>query len=247
MKFKITFAFFLILLSFSCQSKRNDLELIAKQAESNFVKGDLIKAHALYEELINSGVSNPLIYERLADSSQDLGLKVYYLRKAIELDCGNSCIEKINQIRSQINFKPELIKERAISNNLRAILILIFSILLCICLVLFNFVNIKLFALGFAPVSLALIWLALANYCQTDYPSEIETCIIKNKPFREKQAVVTQEGAYALSSKQSDSQAVLALPQGAEVIVIEINDNWARLKLPNNRTGWIIIENLKLL
>ena len=237
---------FIFLLS--CSSTSVEQIQKAELAEKKFAEGNLEESFKLYQELEKSGIYNSLIYERLAESSRDNALAVFYLRKALLIDPNcNSCSEKLEHSRANIKFNPMLRTVPLIKPNLRSILLISISSFLSIWLLCFQFLPRRIFLIGLIPLSSAAFWIFSGTYCGSDFPFEIESCLIRGKRDNERQAVVIKDDSFSFSSKDQNSQGVLSLPKGSEIIISKIQDEWALVSLPKNRIGWIQSENIKLI
>lgn len=238
----------ILLFLLSCSTPSANQKQKAELAESLFAKGDLEQSFKLYQELEQSGVSNTLIYERLAETSKDNALATYYLRKALIVDPGcESCNERLANLRSEIKFSPMLRELPLLPPKLRPFLLIGISLLFSAWVLSFQLIPRQIFLLGLAPLAIATFWILAGTHCGTDFPPQIETCLLKGKKHKEQEAIVIAENSFALSSKDRHSQAVLELPKGSEILVDLIQENWALVRLPNNRAGWISIKRLKFI
>ena len=176
----------------------------AKEAEKLFNNTQYKLAHTIYRDLESKGIKNSLIYQRLADSSEDIADRVFYLRKANELNC-DTCEDKLREIRAKIKFEKIEYEKSLFSNDFKSILILVLSASLALCLIFPNYLKTKLFLSLVIPITTLLSWLSLATYCQVDSPRQIERCILETGPNRPREAVIANEKTHALSAQNQSS------------------------------------------
>lgn len=61
----------------------------------------------------------------------------------------------------------------------------------------------------------------------------------------ENRAVIVQQGVNALTAPLADAKAVIELPEGSEVRVVEDRGPWLRVDIPGDLRGWLQSQNLQ--
>ncbi len=237
-----------ITLGLFCQVKA-----VAQSPEEMLVKANALynesaydSAAAIYENIIESGYSSPVLYYNLGNTYYKLRnypLAIYYYEKSLKLDPDNEDTKhNIDIANSFISDKIETVPElflkdwwRKISNifspnNWAIVTIVVFGILL-ICIFLYLTARTRILKKTTFFISIILIIILLCS------------SIISTQKYRyiksNNEGIVIASTITVKSSPSSTSVDLFVLHEGSKVKILDQADEWEKIKIANGSVGWI--------
>jgi len=244
---------FLLLIVANTITAQTASELFAS-ANDLYKNEKFEQAVALYKKIESQGLVSSELYYNLGNSYYKLnkvGPSIYYYEKSLKLDALNEDVENnlVFARRLAVDSIEELPKTvfqkfnknylQKLSYNQWAIIIIVFSVLSSLLFLLFYFAsNPSQKRFYFATSSLCFILLLISfliTYNQYSFS--------KNN----KEAIVFAEKTEVRNAPTLNSEEIFTLHEGTKVLVLDMVDNWKKIKLADGKLGWIIADEVKLL
>lgn len=235
--------------------------LVAQDVDSLFTKGNTLYKNGEFEAAINSykkieakdSISAEL-YLNLGNAYYKLnkvGPTIFYYEKALKLEPSNKdvknnlvfakrlALDTIKEVPKTVFQKFHANYIQQLSYNEWAILAVLFSFLASLFFLLFYF--------SYVPTRKRVYFTAsILSFIILTF-SIIITYSEFNKSKNNKEAIVFATETTVRNAPTLNADEVFILHEGTKVFVIDAVDNWKKIKLIDNRTGWIIAEEIKLL
>lgn len=147
-----------------------------------------------------------------------------------------------NKLFSKIEFSKEFFVTKKIkgfahtksSDSWSIYMLVSFCVAVVLMCIHFFFSKSTLFKIGFL---LLIFSVAFACLTYTTYKSE----------HRQDFAIIMQENAFLKSAPVESMNAATAVQTGTKVQIINSDKNWRKVKLPNDKTGWIEISQIEFI
>jgi uncharacterized protein YgiM (DUF1202 family) len=212
------------------------------------------QAITLYKKIELQGFVSSELYYNLGNSYYKInkvGPSIYYYEKALKLnplneDVKNNLVFAKRLALDNIEELPKTVFQKFNKNYLQklsynqwAIIVVLFSFLASVFFLLFYFAITpaqKRFYFSISSLSFMLLIISfLINYQQYLYT-------INNK-----EAIVFVEKTEVRNSPTLNSEVVFTLHEGTKVLVLDLVDDWKKIKLKDGKLGWIIADEIKML
>jgi tetratricopeptide (TPR) repeat protein len=212
------------------------------------------QAITLYKKIELQGFVSSELYYNLGNSYYKInkvGPSIYYYEKALKLnplneDVKNNLVFAKRLALDNIEELPKTVFQKFNKNYLQklsynqwAIIVVLFSFLASVFFLLFYFAITpaqKRFYFSISSLSFMLLIISfLITYQQYLYT-------INNK-----EAIVFVEKTEVRNSPTLNSEVVFTLHEGTKVLVLDLVDDWKKIKLKDGKLGWIIADEIKML
>ena len=212
------------------------------------------QAITLYKKIELQGFVSSELYYNLGNSYYKInkvGPSIYYYEKALKLnplneDVKNNLVFAKRLALDNIEELPKTVFQKFNKNYLQklsynqwAIIVVLFSFLASVFFLLFYFAITpaqKRFYFSISSLSFMLLIISfLITYQQ--YSNTINN----------KEAIVFVEKTEVRNSPTLNSEVVFTLHEGTKVLVLDLVDDWKKIKLKDGKLGWIIADEIKML
>lgn len=245
--------YLLLLLAMPALSYGSDATTkLFEQGNQQYTKGQYQQAVKSYQEALGDGYQSATIYFNLGNAYfklDDVPSALLYYEKAHKLNPGDEDINyNIRFANSKTTDKIDQIPEFFVtawwhnfilgfSANTLAVLCVLFLLAGFGALILYLFANsagIKKasFYSGIALIVIGFIFIFMANR-QVNYFNGHH------------QAIVFTSSVTAKSSPDASAKPLFVVHEGTKVNVMQTNDNWIEIGLPNGNAGWIAASDVK--
>lgn len=248
------YLYILAFLSFSFVNAQDEMSLF-EQANTNYNDGDYQQAIELYERILQSDLHSADVYFNLGNAyykTNQVGPSIYYYEKALMLSPDDA--EILNNLSFAQNMTIDSIESipkvgfAKISSSvvntfdfdtwaMLSVTLVIMFVLLFLTYYFSHSTNKKrfLFLSSFSCLFVGLICLSLA-FKKFDVEK------------RDNAAIVFAERTEVKVDPNLRSETAFNLHEGAKVQVVEsYDDNWSKIKLSDGKTGWVAVDDIKLL
>lgn len=233
--------------------------LSAQNADSLFSEANNLYKNEKFEEAIvaykkieNQRLVSSELYYNLGNCYYKLnkvGPSIYYYEKALQLnptneDVKNNLVFARRLALDTIEELPKTVFQKINENLLQkltynewAVVVVIFSFLGSVLFLLYYFANSpsnKRFY--FTTSLLSFVFLGLSFFITYN-----QYLFTKNN----KEAIVFAEKTEARNAPTLNAEEVFTLHEGTKIIVLDMVDNWKKIKLADGKLGWIIADELK--
>lgn len=237
------FLSFFVLCSFSTNAEEKHERF--DRANKAYAKGNFEEAQRDYAATIQDGTHSFAVYYNLGNTYYrlgDLGHAVLYYEKARKLKPGNEEVKaNIALVNSKLTDKvepqPEFFLFRvwrglfmALSLNTFAVLSLVFVWIAVGAFVLYLFgKQLQLKKIGFYA-SIALSFLAmLCMFFGNRQSSFLE---------QNKEGIIIPSSVTVKSAPEGNAKVLFIIHTGLKIKILEEQDSWVKIQLPNGNTGW---------
>lgn len=222
-----------------------------EEANIQYKEGRYSEAIAIYTELIESGIENENLYYNLGNSAYKLnqiGLSIWAYEKALKLKPTDKDIKHNLQL-ANLKIKDRVVESPkffivewlsslslVLSSNRWAMISLLSLFFAIISLLFYLFSTKLLFRKSGFYKFILFIFIAIISF--------IFTKVTAKQPLK---AIVF---AYSVTAKSEPSQAssdLFIIHEGIKVTVVDEDENWMQIELPNEMKGWIKKSDLRLL
>ncbi|TXD53498.1 MULTISPECIES: tetratricopeptide repeat protein [unclassified Polaribacter] len=243
--------FFLLLIVANSLLGQNTEQLF-KEANDLYKNEKIEEAIELYKKIEAQGMLSSELYYNLGNSYYKLnkvGPSIYYYEKALKNnplneDVKNNLVFAKRLALDNIEEIPKTVFQKfhenwlqKLSYNQWAIVIIICSFLGSLLFLLFYFADSpskkRFYFITSIFSFILLIFSFLITYNQYTFSKNNKVAIV----FAEKTAV---RNAPTLNSEE-----VFTLHEGTKVVVLDLVDDWKKIKLADGKLGWIIAEEIK--
>lgn len=229
-------------------------ETLFNQATEVYNEGNYNKAIEHYLQILENGKHSAELYFNLGNcyyKLDQIGPSVYYYEKALLLKPGDK--EILNNLGYAQNMRldafdsmPKTAMQKFYDSTVAlmsfegwaktAVLFTFLFVLVYLTYYFFQEARQKRIAFVISLTSLTIsVFALLFSYLQYERFKSDNPAIIYEKEVR------------VLSEPNKRSQEVFTLHEGTKVNVIEILEDWKKIKISDGQTGWLTSENLKLL
>ena len=242
---------FLLLIITNTVFAQNTEELF-KNANDLYKNDKLEASIKLYEQIEAQGLVSSELFYNLANAYYKLnkvGPSIYYYEKALKLnplneDAANNLIFAKRLALDNIEELPKTVFEKInesilqkLSYNQWAIVVVVFSFLGSLLFLCFYFaISPSKKRLYFISSTLSFILLLVAftiTYQQYSF--------FQNN----KEAIVFVEKTEVRNAPTLNSEEVFTLHEGTKVVVLDIIDDWKKIKIADGKLGWIVASEIK--
>ncbi|HRB92967.1 MAG TPA: tetratricopeptide repeat protein [Chitinophagales bacterium] len=208
------------------------------------------EAEKLYLLILNKDKNNVNVYYNLGNTYfhlKQFPQSILYYEKAKKLQPDNAHIlHNIEHTNNKIFNKIEFSKEFFVSKKIKgfahtksstswSIYLIVAFWLTSILLAIYFFLNKKwAFKLGLFCCFTSIVF---AYFTYTTYKSE----------YRNDFAILMQSNSYLHKSPVEQSISSVLIIAGTKVQILDTDKNWCKIKLPNDKIGWIQIATLKFI
>lgn len=228
---------------------------VFNQANDYYNNGQFQEAIYAYESILDKGVHSAELYFNLANAyykTNQVAPSIYFYEKALQLapndaDIKNNLLFAQNMTIDAIETIPEAGLSKLIKNVINlfnfdtwAVLSVVFCLLFVLMFLTYYFSHSTtkkrlLFLSSFSFLFVGLVTLTFAfqkyNLVQKDRP-----------------AIVFAQESEVKTEPNLRSENAFELHEGTKVQVLEnYDDNWAKIKLSDGKTGWISRDDFRLL
>jgi tetratricopeptide (TPR) repeat protein len=243
----------LILCCFStfCFSQNNQ---VFDEANTLYNEGKYADAIDKYEAILNSGSHSAQLYYNLGNANyklNNIAPSIYYYEKALKLNPNDSDIKNNLSFAQKMTIDafdkvPEVGFTRVINNLVNTLdadswaKIAIGGVLLFVLLFLMYHFSYATSKKRFAfVVSIAGLLVSCLSVAMAFQKEQLDK---KDNP-----AIVFAQESRVKSEANKTSEEVFRLHEGTKVQVLETYEDWYKIKLSDNSTGWIPLKDVKLL
>lgn len=223
------------------------------QGNDHYNEGEFQEAITTYEGIINGGQHSSDLYFNLANAyykTNQVAPSIFYYEKALQLapkdkDIKNNLAFAQNMTIDAIDVIPEVGFSKIVKNLVNSFSFDVWSILSVALVVLFVILFLSyyfsygtnkkrlMFVSSFASLAFGLIALAFA-FQKYEFDQN------------ENAAIVFSRESEVRTEPNFRSETAFNLHEGTKVQIIEkYDEEWAKVKLSDGKTGWISIEDIK--
>ncbi len=225
-----------------------------EQANALYNDGKYAEAIDKYESILDSGQHSPELYFNLGNANyklNNIAPSVYYFEKALLLspnneDIKNNLVYAQNMTIDAIDKVPQVGFSRIINNIVNTFdtdtwaKMAIVGILLFVLLFLMYHFSYATYRKRIAFITSVLgLLLAFFSVAMAFQKSILDK---KDNP-----AIVFAQESRVKSEANKSSEEVFRLHEGTKVQVLETYDDWSKIQISDNSTGWIASEDIKVL
>jgi tetratricopeptide (TPR) repeat protein len=246
--------FLFLLLMITSAAIAQSTEELFKTANDLYKNDMLEEAVEVYQKIESQGMVSSELFYNLGNTYYKLnkvGPSIYYYEKALKLnplneDVKNNLVFAKRLALDNIEELPKTVFQKINKNFLQklsynqwAIVVIVFSFLVCIFFLFFYFAHSpskKRFYFITSTLSfIFLIFSLLITYNQYSFTQN------------NKVAIVFAEETEVRNAPTLNSEEVFTLHEGTKVIVLDTIDDWKKIKIADGKIGWIIASEIKLL
>ncbi|MBT7135931.1 MAG: SH3 domain-containing protein [Polaribacter sp.] len=235
--------------------------IAAQNADSLFVKannfyksGEFETAIENYKKIESQNLISSELYYNLGNSYYKLnkvGPSIYYYEKALLLNPLNEDVKKnlvfakrlaldnIQKLPQTFSQKINTDYLQKLSYDKWAVLVLVFSIAGSILFLLFFFEETPSKKRLYFVTSIGCVLFFISALLITNNQYQLS----KNKT----EAIVFANKTEVRNAPTLNSEKIFTLHEGTKIIVLDMVDNWKKIKLADGKIGWIIASDITLL
>lgn len=222
------------------------------QGNAAYAKAQYQQAAEDYQKVVDAGYQSVALYFNLGNAyyrTGDIASSLLYYEKAHKLSPSDEDINfNIHYANARTSDKIEGVPEffvtkwwnsfiLAFSVNKLAVLSVLFMLGGCALLVLYLFTNSFIvkrssFYLGIVVMFVSIIFVFMANRQESFFGSH-------------QQAIIFSNSVTAKSTPDANGKPLFIVHEGTKVNVLDKNDAWMEVELPNGNAGWISIGDAK--
>lgn len=210
------------------------------------------KAIELYENIENQGLVSAELFYNLGNSYYKLnkvGPSIYYYEKALKInplheDAKNNLVFAKRLALDTIEEIPQTVFQKfnkkylqKLSYNQWAIAVVAFAFLGSILFLFFYFAYTPAKKRFYFATSMLSFTLLIASFAITYNQFNLA----KNN----KEAIVFVEKTTVRNAPTFNSEEVFTLHEGTKVIVLDVLEDWKKIRIADGKLGWIIAEEIK--
>lgn len=241
---------YLLLVCASYSLIANEQKML-DSAKNLYIASEYYEAQLIYESLVEEGFISPELYYNLGNcyyKSELLAPAIFYYEKALKLSPGDEDIRHnleiaYSKIANKVNAVPEIfyikwfnsVRNLLSSNTWAWICIITFSFTLFIIILLLMSKRRGIKKIGIyisTVLGLAAILSFSFAYSQKKYQ------------MSSKHAIVF-EAAMVKSSPSFDGNNLFEIQEGLKVQILDTLDNWAQIRIPDGKRGWVQSNQIK--
>lgn len=221
-------------------------------ANDFYKKEQYQKALQLYKKIDSLNVHSSELYHNLGNTYYKLnkvGPSIYYYEKALLLNPQNEdvqnnlvfarrlSLDNIEELPKTVFQKFNTNYLQKLSYNQWALIVVVFSFLVSVFFLIYYFSGTSSIKRLFFIMSLiATILLVVSTVITFNQYS-----FIKNNKI----AIVFAEETEIRNAPTFNSEKVFTLHEGTKVVVLDMIDEWKKIKIADGKIGWIIAEEIK--
>ena len=240
----------IIFLFFSSNILAQDAKFIFEQASLSYEQKDYAQALIHYNKIQDLGLYSSDLYYNIGNCYYKLKQNaeaVLYYEKALKLKPSDEdALFNLKLVQLQLVDKlaevPQVFYQKwadSIKNKLTidqwAKFGLIFLFLFCSLFIIFLFIKTYSLKKKFFTVSMFSLFLAIFSLSLAYY---------SNKTLKV-EAVLMQANAYIKSAPSNQSEDLFILHEGTKVQVIEVFNDWTKIKLSDGMIGWLENQDIE--
>jgi tetratricopeptide (TPR) repeat protein len=242
--------YLLLLLSLPMLSFGSDATTVLfAKGNQQYAKGQYQQAEQSYLQIVNDGYQSAAVYYNLGDvyyKLDDIPSALLYFEKAHKLNPGDQDINaNIRLARSKTTDKLDQVPEffvtawwhsfiLSLSASTLGVLLLLAGFAVLIIYIFTHSIGIKKtsFFMGIVLICFGLITIFIANR-QVYYFNNHH------------QAIIFTSSVTAKSSPDSNAKPLFVVHEGTKVDIMQTQDNWIEVELPNGNAGWIAASDVQ--
>lgn len=245
---KYMFVMLCCLLSGSVHAQDN--KTLFQTANSYYQNKQYEEAEKMYLLVVQKDSRNANAYYNLGNTyfhQKNYAYAVWNYEKALKLEPDNKYIlHNIEETNNKLFSKLEFSKAFFVTQQLKHVvhtksskgwswllLLTLWPGVICLCIHFFT-TNKALYRIGLVFLFASIVF---AGFTYSAYTSE----------HRQDYAIILTPNAYLKSAPVESMNAATAVQTGTKVQIIDTDKNWMKVKLPNDKTGWIETSNLGLI
>jgi tetratricopeptide (TPR) repeat protein len=244
--------YLLLLLALPLFSLGDDNEALFKQGNTAYSKGQYQQAIKVYQQVVDGGYQSAVVYFNLGNAyykQGDIPSALLYYEKAHKLAPGDEDINfNIHYANLKTTDKVEAAPEFFVTQwwhglvlffsvNTLSILSILAFVAGFLILILYLFSNSSAikrasFYVGVLMIFLGLTFIFMANR-QINYFSGHH------------QAIIFSGSVIVKSTPDANAKPLFVVHEGTKVDVLQTNNSWIEVQLPNGAAGWITANDVK--
>lgn len=242
----------LLLLILAHSLSAQNADALFNEANDLYKNEKFEAAVEVYKKIEDKGLVSSELYYNLGNCYYKLnkvGPAIYYYEKSLQINPTNEdvknnlvfakrlALDTIEELPKTVFQKINQNFLQKLSYNQWAIVVVIFSFFGSLFFLLYYFANSpskKRFY--FTSSILSFLFLGISFFITYN-----QFLYSKNN----KQAIVFAEKTEARNAPTLNAEEVFTLHEGTKVIVLDMVDNWKKIKLADGKIGWIIAEEIK--
>jgi tetratricopeptide (TPR) repeat protein len=245
---------FFLLLVISNSIFAENVDSLFVSANNLYKTNDFEAAIENYKKIESQDLVSSELYYNLGNCYYKLnkvGPSIYYYEKALKLNPLNEDVKKNLVFAKRLAFDnvqelPKTILQKFNANYLQklsynqwAVVVIVFSFVASLLFLAFYFAAVSSRKRFYFTTSMSCFILLLCSLFVT----------YKQYSFslNNKEAIVFAEKTTVRNAPTLNSEKVFTLHEGTKVIVLDLVDNWKKIKLADGEIGWIIASDIKLL
>lgn len=211
-----------------------------------YKKGQYDKAISAYKQLVDSGYASSKLYYNLGNAyfkNHRIGMAVLYYERAKLLapndeDIRHNLTIAEQQVEDKLEKVPEFFISKWFHNIIHSFSFNAWAVISIITFVLF----LALFILYLTSAKLSVkqysFWTGIIVLLFS-----VSTFIFAQQKYHNimdsDRAIITSSSVTIVSSPDVNSKKLFVLHEGTKVTIMQCNDNWCEIKLPDGNKGWI--------
>ncbi len=236
------------IIHFIALSKPDSLIMKGNEFYKN---GQYDKAIAAYKQVVDSGYSSSKLYYNLGNAyykNHRIGMAILYYERAKLLAPNDEDIQhNLTIARQQVEDKLEKIPEFFVSkwfhNIIHSLSLNAWGVISITTFVFFLALFILYLTSGKLKVKQYSFWTGIVMFIFS-----VSTFFFAQQKYQNimdsDRAVVTSSSVTIVSSPDVNSKKLFVLHEGTKVSIMQCNENWCEIKLPDGNKGWIKQENM---
>ena len=245
--------FFLLLVITNSVTAEN-VDSLFVSANNLYKTNDFEAAIENYKKIESQDLVSAELYYNLGNCYYKLnkvGPSIYYYENALKLNPLNEDVKKNLVFAKRLAFDniqelPKTILQKFNANYLQklsynqwAIVVIVFSFVASVLFLAFYFAAVPSKKRFYFVTSMGCFILLL---CSLFITYNQHSTSVNNK-----EAIVFAEKTTVRNAPTLNSEKVFTLHEGTKVVVLDLVDNWKKIKLADGEIGWIIATDIKLL
>ena len=233
------------------QGAITNVDDLSQKAESAYTKGEYQEAAKLYQQLIDTGARNPEIYFNLGNTYyqlHDLGRSLLNYRRAeqftprdedLRLNVARVRAQRIDPPVAYVGIGDQIAQwvSSLLSNSEAGQIILVLWWITCGSLSAYTLLpHWRKWARLAAIITGAILIFA-------GVLSAIRVVVDQSSPL----AIVVSENASVLTGPDSQYMQIFELHAAGEVRIMERQNDWVRIQLPDLQEGWVKADSIEII
>lgn len=216
-----------------------------------YKNGQYDKAITAYKQVVDSGYSSSKLYYNLGNAyykNHRIGMAILYYERAKLLAPNDEDIQhNLALVRQQVEDKLEKIPEFFVSKWFHTIIHSLsfnaWGVISIITFIFFLTLFILYLTSGRLKIKQYSFWTGLVMFIFS-----ASTFLFAQQKYQNimdsDRAVITSSSVTIVSSPDVNSKKLFVLHEGTKVSIMQCNENWCEIELPNGSKGWIKQEKM---